>query len=59
MLELDEMWHYIKKKQQKLWIWKALDAESGKLLDWECGRRDQKTLKEGETGPEQSDDACP
>ena len=23
ILELDEMWHYVKKKRQKLWIWKA------------------------------------
>jgi insertion element IS1 protein InsB len=45
VLELDELWHYVKNKRQKLWIWKALDRESGQLLDWECGRRDQKTLK--------------
>lgn len=35
----------MKTKRQKLWIWKALDLESGKLLDWECGRRDKVTLK--------------
>jgi transposase-like protein len=23
VLELDEMWHYLKKKRCKLWIWKA------------------------------------
>jgi insertion element IS1 protein InsB len=40
VLELDEMWHYLKKKCQKLWIWKALDHDTGQLLDWECGRRD-------------------
>jgi len=45
VLELDEMWHYLKKKRQKLWIWKALDRETGQLLDWECGRRDKATLK--------------
>jgi IS1 family transposase len=45
VLELDEMGHYGKKKRQKLWIWKALDRESGQLLDWECGRRDKKTLQ--------------
>jgi insertion element IS1 protein InsB len=45
ILELDEMWHYMKKKRQKLWIWKALDRDTGQLLDWECGRRDKKTLK--------------
>jgi transposase-like protein len=35
ILERDEMWHYVKAKRQKLWIWKALVLESGKLLDWE------------------------
>jgi insertion element IS1 protein InsB len=46
VLELDEMWHYLKKKRQKLWIWKALDRDTGQLLDWECGRRDKTTLKQ-------------
>jgi insertion element IS1 protein InsB len=46
ILELDEMWHYLKQKRRKLWIWKALDRDTGQLLDWECGRRDQATLKQ-------------
>jgi insertion element IS1 protein InsB len=33
------------KKRHKLWIWKALDRDTGHLLDWECGRRDAATLK--------------
>jgi insertion element IS1 protein InsB len=45
VLELDEMWHYLKTKRCKLWIWKALDHETGQLLDWECGRRDKATLQ--------------
>jgi insertion element IS1 protein InsB len=45
VIELDEMWPYLKKKRQQLWLWKALDPESGQLLDWECGGRDKKTLK--------------
>jgi insertion element IS1 protein InsB len=45
ILELDEMWHYLKNKRRKLWIWKALDPDTGQLLDWECGRRDKTTLK--------------
>ena len=40
MLELEEMWHYVKNKRHKLWIWKALDRTTGQLLDWEGGRRD-------------------
>jgi len=45
VLQLDELWHYRKKKRRKLWIWKALDRETGQLLAWECGRRDKSTLK--------------
>jgi transposase-like protein len=45
VLQLDELWHYLKRKRQKLWIWNALDHDSGQLLDWECGRRDKATLK--------------
>ena len=45
VIERDEMWHYLKKKRQKLWLWKALDPASGQLLDWECGGRDKKTLR--------------
>lgn len=44
VLELDEMWHYIKKKQ-KLWIWKALCRDTGELIAWECGDRDKATLE--------------
>jgi insertion element IS1 protein InsB len=35
----------MKQKRPKLWIWKALDRETGPLLDWECGPRDTATLK--------------
>src|SRR5262249_11223931 len=44
-LELDAMGHSLKKKRCKLWIWKALDQETGQLLDGACGRRDKATLK--------------
>jgi IS1 transposase len=46
ILELDEMWHYVKEKRQTLWIWKALDWETGQLLDWDWGRRDKATVKQ-------------
>jgi IS1 family transposase len=36
VLELDEMWHYLKKKRHR---------DTGQLLDWECGRRDKATLQ--------------
>jgi len=46
ILELDEMWHDLKKTRQTLWIWQALDRATGQLLDWACGRRDKATLKQ-------------
>jgi insertion element IS1 protein InsB len=33
------------KKSRKLWIWKALERATGRLIDWECGGRDQVTLE--------------
>jgi IS1 family transposase/transposase-like protein len=44
VIELDEMWHYLK-KSQPLWIWKAWDRASGQLVDWECGGRDKATCE--------------
>ena len=41
ILELDEMWHYIQNKKNKLWIWKVLNRNTGHLIDWECGNRDK------------------
>ena len=43
-LELDEMWHSLGKKENKLWIWKAFDRNTGCLIDCECGGRDKQTL---------------
>jgi insertion element IS1 protein InsB len=43
VVELDEMWHFLK-KANKLWVWKARDRASGRVVDWECGGRDAATL---------------
>ena len=43
VIELDEMWHFLNSKDEKLWIWKAINHETGELLDWECGDRSEKT----------------
>src|SRR5829696_4410860 len=34
-----------RKKARKLWIWKALERATGRLIDWECGDRDQVALE--------------
>ena len=44
VLELDEMWHYLKKKNNKLWIWKTLCRDTGELIAWQWGDRDKAPL---------------
>jgi insertion element IS1 protein InsB len=34
----------LEKNADKLWVWKARDRASGRVVDWECGRRDAATL---------------
>jgi insertion element IS1 protein InsB len=34
-----------RKKAGRLWIWKALERATGRLIDWQCGGRDQTTLE--------------
>ncbi len=45
VLELDEMWHYLENKKNKLWIWKALDRTTGHLIDWNVADAINKPLK--------------
>src|SRR5688500_7409605 len=39
------MWHYLQRKTNKVWIWKAYDRATGRLVDWECGDRDEQTFR--------------
>jgi insertion element IS1 protein InsB len=45
VIELDEMWHFLPRKDNKVWIWKAYDRTTGRLVDWECGDRDERTFR--------------
>ena len=45
ILQRDELWHSLKKKRGKLWIWQALDRDTRQLLNWEYGQRDKATLQ--------------
>jgi Transposase and inactivated derivatives, IS1 family len=31
-------------EKNKLWIWRAYCRDTGQLINWECGNRDQSTL---------------
>jgi insertion element IS1 protein InsB len=44
VIVVDEMWHYLGRKANQLWIWTAIDHETGRLVDWECGGRDATTF---------------
>src|SRR5512144_1254337 len=44
VMELDAIWHFVGRKANKLWIWLALGRDTGQLVDWPCGDRDQATL---------------
>src|SRR5690242_1697354 len=43
IMQVDEMWHYLGAKANKLWIWTAFDRATGRQVNWECGGRDQET----------------
>ena len=45
VLPRDELWHDLKNKRHTRWSGKALDRDTGPLLDGACGRRDKKTLQ--------------
>src|SRR5947209_3577691 len=34
VIELDEMWHFLQRKDNKVWIWKDYDRTTGRLVDW-------------------------
>jgi insertion element IS1 protein InsB len=42
--ELDEMWSFVGCKQQPRWRWEALDHQTGRVLAYVFGRRDDQAL---------------
>jgi insertion element IS1 protein InsB len=44
--EVDEMWSFVGKKKDQRWLWHAIDHESGRVLAYVFGRRqDEVCLK--------------
>ena len=41
VIELDEMWHFLRSKKTKVWIWKAYCRSTRELIDWELGDRSE------------------
>ena len=38
--ELDEMWSFVGRTQEPRWLWEALDHQTGRVLAYVCGRRE-------------------
>jgi insertion element IS1 protein InsB len=44
--ELDEMWSFVGRKHQPRWLWGALDHQTGRILAYVFGRREDQALLE-------------
>jgi insertion element IS1 protein InsB len=42
--ELDEMWSFVGSKQHPRWLWGALDHQTGRILAYIFGRREDQAL---------------
>jgi insertion element IS1 protein InsB len=42
--ELDEMWSFVGCKQQPRWLWVALDHQTGRIVAYVFGRREDQAL---------------
>ena len=42
--ELDEMWSFVGRKQHPRWLWGALDQQTGRILAYVFGRREDQAL---------------
>ena len=43
---LDEMWHFVNGKKNKIWLWRAIDGQTRRPLAWLLGNRDANTVKQ-------------
>jgi len=43
---IDEMWHFVNGKENKIWVWRAIDGKTRRPLAWVLGKRDSSTLKQ-------------
>jgi len=42
--ELDEMWSFVGRKQHPRWRWGAVDHQTGRILAYVVGRREDRAL---------------
>ena len=43
---LDEMWHFENGKNNKIWLWRAIDGQTRRPLAWLLGNRDSDTVQQ-------------
>lgn len=44
-IEIDELWHFVVCKKNKLWVIRALDRSSKKIIAWVLGKRNADTVQ--------------
>jgi insertion element IS1 protein InsB len=44
-VEMDEMWHFLKKNSAKLWVWRAYDVDTRRTVAWVLGAHDDVTCR--------------
>ena len=45
VLELDEVWTFVGRRQHKVWLWLAVERASRRVVAWVLGRRDAATAR--------------
>ena len=45
-IECDELWSFVQKKDNKQWIWIALDVQTRQVIAFHVGRRDKEAAKQ-------------
>jgi insertion element IS1 protein InsB len=44
--EMDEMWSFVGSKRQQRWLWHAIDHQTGQVLAYACGPREDDVFLE-------------
>ena len=47
--ELDEMWSFVKRKEQQRWLWHAIDHAKGIVLAYVCGTHEDEVFLQLQT----------
>ena len=47
--EIDEMWSFVRKKENQRWLWHAIDHATGQVLAYVFGKRKDKVFRELKT----------